>query len=241
MAFSNKYTKIYLLLAILVGVIQTATAGAGSSVEAFTHKDISWTDLTFKGSKILIKVTAKIQLRSPADMSGDLLTNMGAGLADCSGTGENIKLLAVETTARGIFFFNEQYAEQVWFNAADGQANRRIRWRKGSDPWIKTYCWAGKGVRRQRIRPGSPDENKQSPIKWTQRSESFYPYPKDITGCPVVSEPTFVFYFLSNLDPSKLHTPFEICVFGKKQLHRLTFRYEELDPSRVTVTPSSTV
>jgi hypothetical protein len=89
----------------------------------------------------------------------------------------------------GLIFFDEQYTEQFWYNPADSRAYRRIRWRKGSDPWVKTYCWSNKGVRRQNIRPGNSDENKQPPIKWTWRTESFYPYPKDIAECSMVSGP----------------------------------------------------
>jgi hypothetical protein len=151
---------------------------------------------------------------------------MGVGGTECSGTGKNIKLLAVETRAQGILIFDEQYAEQVWFDTADGRAYRRIRWRKGDDPWVKIYCWTDRWVHRLEIRPGSPDEHKQPPTKWSQRAESFYPYPKGMSGCTLISDPTLVFYILSVLEPSRLQPSFEMCVFGRKQLHRLTFRYE---------------
>jgi hypothetical protein len=230
----NKYIKLFVCLVVLVGVIRTATAGTDNHAGAFTHRDVSWSDLTFMGSNALVKVTVKIQLGSPADMCGDLLTTMGAELADCSEVGRDIQFMTVETTAKGNVFFYEQYTEQFWFNPADGRAYRRIRWFKGSDPWIKTYCWSDKGVRRQNIRPGNSDENKRPPTQWTRRIASFYPYPKDIVGCSIISGPTFVFNILSTLEPGCLHTPFEICVFGKKQLHRLTCRYEKCLPMGVS-------
>lgn len=234
MARFNKYIKLFVCLVVLVGVIQTATADTDNNVGAFTHRGVSWSDLTFMGSKALVKVTVKIQLGSPADMCGELLTTMGAELADCSEVGRDIQFMTVETTAKGNVFFYEQYTEQFWFNPADGRAFRRIRWFKGSDPWVKTYCWSDKGVRRQNIRPGNSDENKRPPTQWTRRIESFYPYPKDIAGCSIISGPTFVFNILSTLGPGLLHTPFEICVFGKKQLHHLTCRYEKCLPMEVS-------
>jgi hypothetical protein len=230
----NKYIKLFVCLVVLVGVIQTATADTDNNVGAFTHRGVSWSDLTFMGSKALVKVTVKIQLGSPADMCGELLTTMGAELADCSEVGRDIQFMTVETTAKGNVFFYEQYTEQFWFNPADGRAFRRIRWFKGSDPWVKTCCWSDKGVRRQNIRPGNSDENKRPPTQWTRRIESFYPYPKDIAGCSIISGPTFVFNILSTLGPGLLHTPFEICVFGKKQLHHLTCRYEKCLPMEVS-------
>ena len=50
-----------------------------------------------------------------------------------------------------------------------------------------------------------------------------------------------VFYLLSTLDLTSKKGPYEICVFGKKQLHRLTIRQEESPPmevSFITRTPS---
>lgn len=240
MALFNKYVNCFVCLVVLFGVIQTATAGTDNDAGAFTHRGVSWTDLTFMGSTALVKVTVKIQLGSPADMCGELLTTMGAELADCSGVRRDIQSMTVETAVKGIVFFDEKYTEQFWFNTADGRAYRRICWRKGSDPWVKTYYWSDKGVCRQKIRPGNSDENKQPPTKWTRRIESFYPYPKDIAGCSMISGPTFAFNILSTLEPGCLHAPFEICVFGKKQLHRLTCRYEKCLPMGVSFRIHST-
>lgn len=234
MPLFNKHANFFLCLVLLLGVIRTATAGTDNDAGAFTHRGVSWTELTFTGSKALVKVKVKIQLGSPADMCGELLTTMGSELADCPGVGRDIQFMTVETTTKGIVFFDEQYTEKFWFNPADGRAYRRIRWRKGNDPWVKTYCWSDKGVLRQNIRPGNSDENEQPPTQWTRRIESFYPYPKDIAGCSMISGPTFVFNILSTLEYSCLHTPFEICVFGKKQLHRLTCRYEKCLPMGVS-------
>jgi len=223
-----------LCLVLLVGMIRTATAGTDNNARAFTHRGVSWTDLTFTGAKALVKVIVKIQVGSPADKCGELLTTMGAELADCSEVGRDIQYMTVETTAKGIVFFDKQYTEQFWFNPANSRVYRRICWRKGIDPYIKTYCWSDRGVHKQNIRPGNSDESKQPPTQWTHRTESFYPYPRDIAGCSMVSGPTFVFNILSTLEPSCLRTPFEICVFGKKQLHHLTCRYEKYLPMGVS-------
>ena len=223
----DKFTKIFLLLAILYGVIQPATVGAENPEEgAFAHKSVSWTDLTFRGSKNFLELTARIQLGAPAPLWDELSKQMGAKDTECSGMGKNIKCLAVETRVQGFLIFDEQYTEQVWFDAADGRAYRRIRWRKGDDSWVKIYRWTDRCVHRLEIRPGNPGEHKQPPTKWSQRTESFYPYPERVSGYTLISDPTLVFYILSALEPSRLQPSFEMCVFGRKQLHRLTFRYE---------------
>jgi len=71
-ALFNKHVNLFFCLVVLVGMIRIATAGTDNDAGAFTHRDVSWTDLTFMGSKALVKVTVKIQLGSPADMCGEL-------------------------------------------------------------------------------------------------------------------------------------------------------------------------
>ena len=234
MAFFNKYTMISLALSFLVGVGQTATALAVNPGWASSQKDARWTGLTFNHSRMLQKLTVQVQIQSPAPMADGFLTRMGAGFTGCSETVKEMKLMAVDMRAEGLSFFDEQYTEKIWFNAGDGRAYRRIRWRKEGDPWVKSYCWTDDGVRRQKIQPASRDESKQAPIKWTQTTESFYPHPKNTVYSEAISDPTLLLYLLSVLEPRNMKSPFEIYVFGKEQLHRLTCRQEKSLPMAVS-------
>jgi hypothetical protein len=94
-------------------------------------------------------------------------------------------------------------------------------------------------VRRHKAAPGSPAENKRSPAAWSDRTESFYEYPEDLAGCGPISDPALIFQIVSSLDPVSRQDPFEICVFGKKQLHRLTIRQEKSTPLKVSYTTRS--
>jgi hypothetical protein len=183
---------------------------------------------------MLGKLTVPIQIQSPAPMTDGLLARMGAGFTGSLATAKEMKLMAVEMKAEGLFFLNEQYAEKIWFHAGDGRAYRRIRWRKGGDPWVKIYAWTEKGVRRQKIQPAGREESKQDPVKWTKTTESFYPHPPDTVSSEVISDPALLLYLLSALDPLNLKSPFEIRVFGKEQLHRLTCRREKSLPLTVS-------
>jgi hypothetical protein len=233
MVFFSQYAKISLALTLLI-VGQTATAFAGNPGSASSQKAVSWTGLTFYHSGLLGKLTVQIQIQSPAPMTDGLLTRMGIGLAGPSETAEEIKLMAVELKAEGLSFFQEQYAEKIWFNAEDGRAYRRIRWRKGGDPWVKIYSWTEKGVRRHKIEPASRGESKQDPIKWAQTAENFYPHPLNAVSSKVISDPALLLYLLSAFDPQNLKSPLEILVFGKEQVHRLTCRREKSLPLTVS-------
>ena len=93
-------------------------------------------------------MTVQIQIQSPAPMTDGLLSKDGGRPCGVFRDGQEMKLMAVDLRAEGLLFFDEQYTEKIWFNAADGRAYRRIRWRKEGDPWVKIYSWAEKGVRR---------------------------------------------------------------------------------------------
>jgi len=234
MAFFKKYAMISLALSFMVGVGQTATALAVNPGWASSQKDAYWKGLTFNHSRTLVKLTVQIQIQSPAPMADGFLSRMGASLTECSETVKEMKLMAVDMRAEGLSFFDEQYTEKIWFSAGDGRAYRRIRWRKEGDPWVKSYCWTDNGVRRQKIQPASHDEGKQAPIKWTKTTESFYPHPKNTINSAAISDPTVLLYLLSVLEPLNLKSPFEIYVFGKEQLHRLTCRHEKSSPMAVS-------
>ncbi|MBW2708164.1 MAG: hypothetical protein JRD04_02605 [Deltaproteobacteria bacterium] len=233
-SFLNTYARIFFALSCLIGMSQTAMAGAVNHGSVASQKGVRWTVLTFNHSKLLSKLTVRIHTQSPTPMCDAPLTKMGAGLTGCSKAGNEITLLATDMTARGLAFLNVQYSEKVWFNAEDGRAYRRMRWRKKNDPWVKIYCWTDNGVRRQKIRPAGPDERKQAPAKWTRTTESFYPYPENTVHSEAISDPTLLLYVLSALEPGRLKSPLEMYVFGKKQLHRLICRQEKSLPMAVS-------
>jgi hypothetical protein len=233
MPFFSRYARISLALTLLVAG-QTATAFAGDPGWTSSQKAASWTGLIFYHAGMLGKLTVPIQIQSPAPMTDGLLARMGAGFTGSLATAKEMKLMAVEMKAEGLFFLNEQYAEKIWFHAGDGRAYRRIRWRKGGDPWVKIYAWTEKGVRRQKIQPAGREESKQDPVKWTKTTESFYPHPPDTVSSEVISDPALLLYLLSALDPLNLKSPFEIRVFGKEQLHLLTCRREKSLPLTVS-------
>jgi len=221
------------VLFFLAGLGFTATALVVNPGWASAPKGTGWTSLTYRASRLSAKLTVQVKVQSPAPMSDGLLTRMGAGLTGSAATARPMKLMAVDLSAEGLPLLDEQYSEKIWFDAADGRAYRRIRWRKGGELWVKVYSWTDQGVRRQKIQPAGRYERNQPPIKWTKSRESFYPYPQSTVHSRPISDPTYLLYLLSTLEPRNLKSPFEIFVFGKEQLHRLTCRREKSSPLTV--------
>jgi len=231
--------KNYLPLNILIFqfilfVVLPQTSGAQEDFvsEVSNQQDASWTELVFKGSKLMTNITVKIQLSSADQLSGSQSPNGGTGLDDCSKAVTGDKVLTVQSSSSGVGS-SGQYEEEIWFDGKALQPGKRIRLSGGNDPWVKSYCWEDNGVRRLKILPGKSSEKKQSPSNWKKRSESFYEYPADATGCATILDPSVVFYMLSALDLKSQEKPMEICVFGRKQLHRVTVRQEK--PSSLKV------
>ena len=228
-----KKIKVILLLVVLFILPQLTAAEENDNTETTVHNKVSWTDLTFKGSKLLTTITVQMQLGAGALSPDDPAAKAGTYLPGCSETINGSRLLTVKSFSKGILS-DGQYEEQIWFKEPDGLPYKRIRVRNDDNPWIKSYCWETKGVRRHEIQPGGYAENKQPPIKWTQRNEHFYDYPMKSAGCSSIFDPSLIFYILSTLDPAMQQNPKEICVFGKKQLHRLTIRQVKSSPIEIS-------
>ena len=122
---------------------------------------------------------------------------------------------------------------RIWFNPADASALGRIRLRRGEDDFKKIYRFTEQGVFRHRIEPKNKKEASLEPVQWTDIKDSFYPYDLTRLGCPFVSERSLLVFILSAVDFSKNNDPLSLCVFGKRQLHRVQLRKQGVYPLSV--------
>ena len=231
-------TKRYLIVVLLSGILVFLPEPSGADEKivnvSSTRPAVSWTQLIFQGSKLLNRISVEIELGAGGQISGDFSTKLGKDIGGCTETADDSKILTVRSSSTGVGFSENRYQEIIWFNGLVARPEKRIRLSNGESPWVKSYCWEEKGVRRQKILPGKPNENKQPPTKWTKRTESFYQYPQEVVGCDAILDPVLVFYILSAFDSGRLQSPFELCVFGRKQLHQLTIAQEKTSPLKVS-------
>ena len=228
----QKYIKVILLLVVLVVLPQNTAAGESKRPVTVVDNKTSWSDLTFTGSKFFNSINVKIQLGPGSLLSASSAKKSGTDLADCSEANNDSRLLTLKWSLKGILA-QGKYDVKVWFKTVDGLPYKRIRFRNDDDPWVKSYCWEDSGVRRFKVKPGNPAEIKLPPTEWTDPKEHFYKFPVS-TGCSSVSDPSLIFYILSAHEPDMQQNPKEICVFGKKQVHRLTIRQVKSSPIEVS-------
>jgi len=122
---------------------------------------------------------------------------------------------------------------EVWFDPKAAAVLGRIRLRQGQDDFKKTYRFTRQGVFRHRREPLNKKEIPLEPEKWTDVKDTFYAYDLARMGCPQVSERLVLPYLLSVADLFENSGPLSLCVFGKRQLHRVTLRPQGLYPLTV--------
>lgn len=226
--------KAILLLAFLIAFSHPTGAQENNIQETPASATVSWNELVFQGDKFFKSITVKIHLDSDNNLPGGLSIKNEKDFGECAGSAQNNKLLSVQSLVKSRGQIQSQYVEKIWFEEMSVRPKKRVRLNYNTPPWIKSYCWQDKGVRRQNTFPGSPDENKRPPTEWTKRNVSFYEYPEEVAECETVSDPSLVFYLLSTLEPISQQKPFTMCVFGKKQLHQLTIAQEKQSSLKVS-------
>ncbi len=232
--FSKNMTALFWIIFLLLKPL-TAHAQEKSIHESSTRQIVNWTDLTFQGSKFSTDIKVHMQLDSMHKVSDNTSRReVGLEIGHCPAPPENSMLLTVSSSARGVFFAESQYEEKIFFDEATFHPYQRVRLNNGKKKWTKNYCWEQTGVRRQNVQPVDSHEDNQFADKWTARSTSFYEYPKEVGECKTISDPSLLFYILSARSLDRPQEDVKICMFGKKQLHRITISQVESSPLKVS-------
>lgn len=192
-----------------------------------------WTSLQFTSSTLLAKL--KVEMFLDSAITQGTFSTLAADPPDGSTTIEHRLQLTVDFAVQSTFLGITRYRESTIFNKATLLPYQRIRvMDNGTEKWAKIYYWLENGVRRDKVLPANDREEKHSPEKWTRRIVSFYPYPQNSDNCETVSDPSVLLYLLSTRTVDEKQSPFTICVFGKKQLHRLSITQTPSKPLSVS-------
>ncbi|MBB5348700.1 hypothetical protein JWG42_07665 [Desulfoprunum benzoelyticum] len=230
---------IVFLLAALIVLPQYCPAGEDSRGTVIAANKVAWSDLIFTSSKFPAAITVRMQLESMDGSSASLVSPEEEGWGTCPDViRDGTMMLTIKATSQ-VLGAEDRYEERIWFTAQDGLPYERHRLSRGNELWIKSYCWEDQGVRRRKFEPGDPAEGQRSQTLWSQRTESLYRYPVNDNGCSAITDPALIVYKVSSLAPVIGQKPLELCVFGKKQLHRLFIKQEEASSLEVAYTVRS--
>jgi hypothetical protein len=224
-----------LCLTILLGflaLISSAEAQTGFNLD-LEPQQVPWSQLSFHAKNFLVEVTTEIQIRYLRASELDSVLIASPQGIPIKLTKSQVSEITINTIINPMFRSPVKIHNRIWFNPADASALGRVRLRRGEDDFKKMYRFTDQGVFRHRIEPKDKGEARLEPDKWTDIKDTFYPYNKNELNCPVVSERSLLIYLLSAAPISKSKDPISLCVWGKRQLHRVQLRNEGTLPLKI--------
>ena len=222
-----------MLILLGFGVLNRPTWAESLSHIKLDPTRVSWTHLSFHAKNFWVEVSSDIQMKSlrASGLKAVLLASP-KGIPIKPQTPQ-INEMTINTTINARFRSPVKIHNRIWFNPTDASALGRVRLRRGEDDFKKMYRFTDQGVFRHRIEPKDKGEARLEPDKWTDIKDTFYPYDINQLKCPGVSERSVLIYILSAAAISQSNQPLTICVFGKRQLHRVQLRKEGTLPIKI--------
>ena len=231
----NQRFSIFAIIVMLCGLFAIHSSAGAQSISHLkldTHR-VPWSHLSFHAKNFWVEVSTDIQIdsRLTSDID-DVLLASPKGIPIQPQT-SRINEMTINTIIDPRFRSPVKIHNRIWFNPADASALGRIRLRRGEDDFKKNYRFTEQGVFRHRIEPKNKKEAPLEPEQWTDVKDSFYPYEQTAMACPGVTERSLLIYILSAIDINKMNTPISLCVFGKRQLHRVQLKKRSIHPIRI--------
>lgn len=203
-----------------------------SHLKMDTHR-IPWTHLTFHAKNFWVEVSTNIQMKSLKASDLDALMSASPKGRLIKPKTPRVNEMTINTIIDPRFRTPVNIYNRIWFDPTDASAFGRIRLRRGEEDFKKMYRFTDRGVFRHRIEPKDKGEARLEPDKWTDSKDTFYPYDKNQLRCPGVSERSVLIYIISAVALSNDNKPLTLCIFGKRQLHRVQLRKEGTLPIRI--------
>ena len=231
----NKCKVTIFLLVFIIGGASLFDAARAESFPTLQLEAgrVAWTRLSFHAKNFWVEVSTDIQLVSmPASDTDSLLLPSRKGIPVKPAADETIQM-TINTTIDPRFRSPVSIYNRIWFDPSNANALGRTRLRRGEDDFKKIYRFTKQGVFRHRIEPKNKKEAVQTPENWTDMNNSFYPYDQKRLRCSGVSERSLPIYILSAALTSELEDALSLCVFGKRQLHRVTLRKAGVSPLKI--------
>jgi hypothetical protein len=222
-----KRRRLWLLvLGLVVSVAMRPDASRAQSDPAYglDAQRVPWRHLSYRANNWAVTLTATMTLDvlpSGQAEAAFLKSDQGTPLRP---SGPQTLHLDLDMTMDFLFRDPVQIVNEVWFNPDDAAALGRLRLRRGEDDFEKTYRFTAQGVFRRNREPRTKEEAALAPDRWSRRIETFYPYDTASLGCPVVTERLLLIYIVSATERLENGPPLALCVFGKRQLHRIQLK-----------------
>jgi hypothetical protein len=224
MLIKNNLGIFFLLILLGFGAFNSSTWAQSITPLKLDASKVPWTHLSFHAKNFWVEVSTEIQLRSRRASDLDAVLLAPSKGRPIKPKASQVAEMKISTTITPRFRSPVKIHNRIWFNPTDASPLGRVRLRRGDDDFKKIYRFTKQGVFRHRMEPKNKKEVSLAPEKWTDVKDSFYPYDLARMGCSGVSESSLLIYIVSAAATSVQEDPLSLCVFGKRQLHRVVLQ-----------------
>ncbi len=224
--FNHFSCALAFFLYLSLFLIMSAPAQAGSSGAGYWLP--AWQELLFQGAKPLTRFLVRIKVQDAMGLCPYPMSDIDTHFIECPLDSRGVLLLSAETVTMSLLLPQEKYEHYVWFRPGTLEVLQRVRWKKNGQKWIKLYRWGREEVSRLSIRPRCEAEQ-DDPGRWTKRAISLYRFRKtESCRCRAgFSGPLVLVYLAAREGFHRDISPVDVCVFGKKALHRVKLRFQQ--------------
>ena len=219
---------------VCIGLTAAVLAWNGpshSAAVAFGGEDpraIAWSYASFQAERLGNRVTANISMVAlPAAVEAARFLRSPRGTALKPSSQEVLKLsvrIRIDIIGRTPLWLENH----AWLDPRDGMPLYLIRTRVGLDDYFQQFNFTQEGVFRRQREPVSAAEAARPNESWSKRGEHFYAFPPGVENCYPILEASTLIYLLSA--PTRGLNDFTpLCVFHKRQLHRVNLQSAPLE------------
>lgn len=210
-----------------LAVVAAAVLLAGLSGAAATALDernvrtVPWSFFSLQGEHLGSQVTAEVRIATlpmASEQVGFLPSPKGVPFRN---SGPDVLKLSIHIRLDLLGRSPVKLENHVWFDPRDGTPLYLIRTRFGLDDYHQRFRFTREGVFRRQREPGSAAQAAGPPESWSKLKEHFFGYPPGEMCIPVLETSTLM-YLLSVTPADMLHALPLLCVFHKRQLHRVS-------------------
>ncbi|HSM74326.1 MAG TPA: hypothetical protein VK852_06820, partial [Desulfobacterales bacterium] len=194
---------------------------------------VPWESLRYRAKNLMVELTADMQLQPlPTDQAQAALLESAQG-APVAASGPQTLHLGLQMMIDFAFRKPVNITNALWFNPDDAAALGRYRLRRGEGDFEKIYRFTETGVFRSNREPQTKVEAQGDPETWPDFPDNFYPHDRAALGCSGVTDRLALVYIVSASEGLQRGQPLSLCVFGKRQLHRVLLQPQGLHSLKV--------
>ena len=223
----------FLWVALSLQALPYIAAAQCSPDNVYNPDRVRWSKLSFKGKTFLGRISVDVQLTFvSSDLAQRALITSPKGVP-VSFESAKVGQIAVNRTIRTIFGSDIVEEDKVLFKPTQAGALGRIRLRRGKDDFLKRYRFTNLGVFRIQKEPADKKEAQLPPDEWSDGPDRFYTHDLRQLGCSIASERSILLYVACAAPFSKNQPALSVCVFGKRQLHRVQISAGDIQALKV--------